>query len=243
MLRRIPISCWILLAGLSVGGLLAASLQLTSPGTSPSAQPARIPLLAVADPLPGVAVAYEVARPGFALPVLDVERTLWSDHLDLIARRLLLPIQGITKNKLSDSFAEARGVNGAKRHHAIDLGAPRGRPVLAVEDGTIRRIKWHSRGGLTIYQYGPEGRYSYYYAHLQKLAKGLAEGCMVQRGDVIGYVGSTGSAAASSPHLHFEVRKLANRDAWWSGDPINPYPLFLAGEERTPEWILNQTAD
>ena len=66
---------------------------------------------------------------------------------------------------------------------------------------------------------------------------------MVQRGEVIGYVGSTGSAAASSPHLHFEVRKIADRDSWWSGDPINPYPLFLAGEQRTPEWILNQAAD
>lgn len=243
MFRRIPSPLWIFLAGMSVGGLLTAGLQLTTQIEPPAEQPKEIPLLALAGPSPAVAVAYGVGLPAFVLPILDVERTLWAAQADLFGKRLLLPIQGITKKFLSDSFAEPRGLNGAQRHHAIDLGAPRGRPVLAVEDGTIRRIKWHPRGGLTIYQYGPEGRYSYYYAHLQKLAKGLAEGCLVQRGDVIGYVGSTGSAASSAPHLHFEVRKLANREAWWSGDPINPYPLFLAGEERTPRWILNQTAD
>jgi murein DD-endopeptidase MepM/ murein hydrolase activator NlpD len=240
MFRRIPSPLWIFFAGVSVGGLLTAGLQLTAQIEPPAEQPKGMPLIAPAGPAPDVEVAYPVSLSSAALPILDVERALWIDQEDLIEKRLLLPIQGITKQKLSDSFTEARGL---KPHHAIDLGAPRGRPVLAVEDGQIRRIKWHPRGGLTIYQYGPEGRYSYYYAHLQKLAKGLAEGCMVQRGDVIGYVGSTGSAASSSPHLHFEVRKLVNREAWWSGDPINPYPLFLAGEERRPARILTQAAD
>lgn len=242
MLRRTPSPLLVLLAGLSVGGLLAASLHMAVQSEPPTKQ-SDIALLSLAGPLTDVPLSYGLWTPGFALPVLDLERELWADQVDLIGKRLLLPVQGVSKNKLSDSFMEKRGVSGSKRHHAIDLGAPRGRPVLAVEDGTIRRIKWHPRGGLTIYQYGPEGQYSYYYAHLQKLAKGLAEGCMVQRGDVIGYVGSTGSAAKSSPHLHFEVRKLADREAWWSGDQINPYPLFLAGEERTPNFILNQTAD
>lgn len=243
MRPRIPSSFWVFFTAFFAGGLLVANLRLGAHSEEPIEQPAEIPLLAIASPPPAVPVAYGVGIPGFASPLLDVERTLWADQQDLFGRRLLLPVQGITKNDLSDSFNEWRGPKGTQRHHAIDLVAPRGRPVLAVEDGTIRRIKWHPRGGLTIYQYGPDGRYSYYYAHLQKLAKGLAEGCMVQRGDVIGYVGSTGSAAASAPHLHFEVRKIVDRDAWWSGEPINPYPLFLAGEERLPDWILNQAAD
>ncbi len=240
---RTPSLLWILLAGLSIGGLLAAGLKLVAQAQKPLGHAEKIPLLAIAPQPPAVPVAYEIGIPGFASPVLDVERALWKDQQELIQKRLLLPIEGITKISLRDSFTHSRGPKGAQRHHAIDLLAPRGRSVLAVEDGTIRCIKWHPRGGLTIYQYGPEGRYSYYYAHLQKLAKGLAEGCMVQRGDVIGYVGSTGSAAASSPHLHFEVRKILDREAWWSGEPINPYPLFLAGEEHVPDWILNQSAD
>jgi murein DD-endopeptidase MepM/ murein hydrolase activator NlpD len=241
MRPRTPSFLWILFACLSVGGLLAAGLRLAAETEMRSGQTGDMPLLSVAPQPPAVPIAYEIGIQGFASPVLDVERTLWRDQQELIEKRLLLPVEGITKNSLSDSFMQSRGPRGAQRHHAIDLLAPRGRPVLAVEDGTIRRIKWHPRGGLTIYQYGPEGRYSYYYAHLQKLAKGLSEGCMVQRGDVIGYVGSTGSAG--SPHLHFEVRKIIDRDAWWSGSPINPYPVFLAGEERLPEWILNQSAD
>lgn len=183
------------------------------------------------------------ATPVLPLPALDAERQLWGEYVDLIERRLLLPIQGITKKKLSDSFMESRGEHGEKQHGAIDLGAPHGRPIVAVEDGTIQRIKWHVRGGLTIYQYGPEGRYSYYYAHLKKLAKGLSEGCHVQRGEVIGYVGSTGSASASAPHLHFEVRQLADRKAWWSGDTINPYPVLLAGQERSPLKFTSEMAD
>ena len=242
MRRRIPPPLWILLACLCVAGLLAAGLR-RNPQTEPPAEPSEIPLSSIAGPLPAVTAAHALGTPWFALPVLDVERKLWAEQIDLFERRLLLPIQGFVKNALSDSFRESRGPDGAQRHHAIDLLAPSGRPVLAVEDGTIRRIKWHPRGGLTIYQYGPDGRYSYYYAHLQKLAAGLAEGCMVQRGDVIAYVGSTGSASGSSPHLHFEVRKIVDRDAWWSGEPINPYPLLLAGEERTPNRILNQAAD
>lgn len=240
MIRRIPSTLWILAAGLSAGGLLASGLHLNVQSEPAAGQQQVIPLSSLADPLDAVPVAYGVGAPGFALPVLDAERTIWSGQEDLIEKRLLLPVQGVTKQDLIDSFTQARG---ARPHHAIDLLAPSGRPVLAVEDGTIRRIKWHPRGGLTIYQYGPEGRYSYYYAHLKKLAKGLAEGCMVQRGDVIGYVGSTGSAAKSSPHLHFEVREIDDREAWWSGDPINPYPLFLSGEERAPRRILTQTAD
>src|SRR5690606_18359087 len=97
-------------------------------------QPEEIALSDVAEPLDSVPVSYDVSAPGIAMPVLDIEHTLWAGQEDLIERRLLLPIQGITKEKLSDSFTEARG---AKHHDAIDLGAPRGRPVLAVEDGTI----------------------------------------------------------------------------------------------------------
>lgn len=239
---RLPQFPWLFLGGLSVGGLFAASLHFTTviPVVEPVEQ--EIALLDTAEPVPLLAPVFN-RPPVLALPPLDAQRIVWGEQADLFSRRLLIPVQGFTKKRLSDSFDEARGEQGKKNHHAIDLGAPRGRPVLAVEDGTIQRIKWHVRGGLTIYQYGPDGLYSYYYAHLQKVAKGLAEGCHVQRGDIIGYVGATGSAAKSSPHLHFEARRLADRNAWWSGEPINPYPLFLAGEERVAPAVVSQAAD
>lgn len=233
---------WFVLSGFAAGALLSAGIHMTLSPISVEAAPSRVALSqdSVAPVLPPLTNS---ASPVLPLPALDSERELWSDYVDLIGRRLLLPIQGLTKNNLSDSFMEPRGEHGEKQHGAIDLSAPHGRPIVAVEDGTIQRIKWHVRGGLTIYQYGPEGRYSYYYAHLKKLAKGLSEGCHVQRGEVIGYVGSTGSASASAPHLHFEVRQLADRKAWWSGDSINPYPVLLAGQERTQQVFTTELAD
>ncbi len=177
--------------------------------------------------------------------VLDVEKVAWGPRtpFELVRRRLLLPVLGVSRARLTDSFFEPRP--GKKLHEAIDIRAPRGTPVLAVEDGVVRLIKWHERGGLTIYVYDMSGSYSYYFAHLQKVVKGLQPGCMVSRGEVIGYVGSTGSAPQGSPHLHFEVKRIADRRAWWGGEPLDPYPAFLAGEERipAPDPVRPQLAD
>jgi murein DD-endopeptidase MepM/ murein hydrolase activator NlpD len=242
MPARTPPLFWIILAGLFTGVSLSMAVGLTVGPRTVEAAPVRVALSPAAE-APAIPPLTPTSSPLLPLPALYAEKELWGNQTELFERMLLLPIQGLTKTKLRDSFLEVRGEHGEKRHGAIDLGAPHGRPILAVEDGTIQRIKWHVRGGLTIYQYGPEGRYSYYYAHLKKVAQGLREGCHVQRGEVIGYVGSTGSAPASAPHLHFEARRLADRKAWWSGDAINPYPLFLAGEERVPLSFSSQMAD
>ena len=82
-------------------------------------------------------------------------------------------------------------------------------------------------GGITVYQLDEAGRYGYYYAHLDRLAAGLAEGQAVRRGDVLGYVGTTGNAPASAPHLHFAIYEVAGRRSRaGAGGPINPYPLW-----------------
>src|SRR5574341_1859127 len=94
---------------------------------------------------------------------------------------------------------------GARRHGAIDILAPRGTPVLAADDGSILRVGFNTLGGLTIYQSDPEKRFVYYYAHLDRYASTLRDGSPVSRGDVIGYVGSTGNAPPNTPHLHFQV--------------------------------------
>jgi len=139
--------------------------------------------------------------------------------------RLLLPVQGITAAQLQDTFEDARG-GGARVHEALDIMAPRGTPVLAATGGTIEKLFTSDAGGLTIYEFGPRREHAYYYAHLDRYAAGLKEGQAVERGQVIGYVGSTGNASDDAPHLHFAVFELGPEKDWWQGTPINPYPLL-----------------
>lgn len=144
---------------------------------------------------------------------------------------LLLPVQGIAAAQLQDTFTDAR--SEGRVHDAIDILAPEGTPVLAVADGTVVKLFDSARGGLTVYQFEPGGRYCYYYAHLQRYADGLAEKQQIKRGQVIGYVGSTGNASPEAPHLHFEIHALGPEKQWWKGESLNPYPV-LRGEQGLP---------
>ncbi|WOB25518.1 MULTISPECIES: M23 family metallopeptidase [Xanthomonas] len=137
---------------------------------------------------------------------------------------LLIPVQGIDRSKLQDTFTDAR--SEGRVHDAIDILAPAGTPVLAVADGTVEKLFDSERGGLTVYQFEPGGTYCYYYAHLQRYADGLAEKQSIKRGQVIGYVGSTGNADPAAPHLHFEIHRLGPEKQWWKGEALNPYPVL-----------------
>lgn len=144
---------------------------------------------------------------------------------------LLLPVQGLATEQLADTFTQARGEG--RLHDAIDIMAAEGTPVLAVADGTVEKLFTSERGGLTVYQFEPSGRYAYYYAHLQRYADGIAEGQPVRRGQVLGYVGSTGNANPDAPHLHFAIFLLGPERRWWEGTALNPYPV-LRGEQALP---------
>jgi murein DD-endopeptidase MepM/ murein hydrolase activator NlpD len=137
---------------------------------------------------------------------------------------LRIPVEGIKRDVLYDTFTEARGIG--RRHDAIDIMAPRGTEVRAADDGTIAKLFTSKAGGLTIYQFDPTETFSYYYAHLDHYASGLREHQPVQRSQLLGYVGSTGNASASAPHLHFEISRLGPDKKWWKGEAINPYPLL-----------------
>ena len=139
-------------------------------------------------------------------------------------RRLTLPVQGVTRDALRRTFQERRG--GDRRHEAMDIAAARDTPVLAVEDGTIAKLFLSKPGGITIYQYDPGETYAYYYAHLARYADGLRERARVKRGQVIGYVGTSGNAPPGAPHLHFAIFKLTAEKHWWQGTPIDPYPVL-----------------
>jgi murein DD-endopeptidase MepM/ murein hydrolase activator NlpD len=139
-------------------------------------------------------------------------------------RDLAMPVDGIDGDDLRDTFHEARA--GSRPHEAIDIMAPRGTPVRAVRDGHIEKLFTSDAGGLTIYQFEPSGIYAYYYAHLDGYASGLREGQPVRRGEILGYVGSTGNASPDAPHLHFAIFRLGPERRWWDGLPLNPYPLL-----------------
>jgi murein DD-endopeptidase MepM/ murein hydrolase activator NlpD len=142
---------------------------------------------------------------------------------DLRQRQLTLPVEGIKKEDLRDNFNEPRGT---RRHEAIDVLAPRNTPVLAVEDGKIAKLFYSEGGGITIYQFDPTETYVYYYAHLERYADDVREGRDVKRGDVIGYVGTTGNAPRNTPHLHFAIFKMGEDKKWWQGTPIDPYSVL-----------------
>ena len=146
-----------------------------------------------------------------------------SDFSRLRSRGLRLPVEGFDVRGLRDNFAEKRGT---RVHEAIDLLSPRGTPVVAVDDGVVKKLFTSVPGGLTVYQYDPSETYAYYYAHLDRYAEGLAEGKVLRKGDRVGYVGTTGNAPPGTPHLHFTIYKLGADKRWWEGTPINPYPLW-----------------
>ncbi|MFN2385831.1 MAG: M23 family metallopeptidase [Thermoanaerobaculia bacterium] len=149
------------------------------------------------------------------------------DLADLLSGGLQIPVEGVDPGRLRDSFLEERGRHA--RHLAIDIGAPRGTPILATADGEILKLTREARGGITIYQKDSTGRYLFFYGHLSRYASGLETGQKVSRGEVIGYVGSTGRVIGG-PHLHFSITRLPeDDDNFREGLAINPYLLFLAG--------------
>jgi len=138
---------------------------------------------------------------------------------------LLLPVQGVQPASLTDTFEDARA-GGARVHHALDILAPRGTPVLAAEAGRVVRLHKGGAGGITVYELDPTARYGYYYAHLDRYADGLAEGQTVSRGQVLGFVGTTGNAPPGTPHLHFAIYEVTDPKRPWRGRPIDPFPLW-----------------
>ena len=167
-----------------------------------------------------------VAREGALLaPVATSGVIPRGTETDLLKERNLdIPVEGVKPSELHDTFSDSRALG--RPHEAIDIMAPKGTPVKAVEDGTVAKLFTSIAGGLTIYQFDPSGTFAYYYAHLDSYARGVGEGQPVYRGQTIGYVGSTGNASDDAPHLHFGIYRLTPEHKWWKGDAINPYPVL-----------------
>jgi murein DD-endopeptidase MepM/ murein hydrolase activator NlpD len=148
---------------------------------------------------------------------------------ELLSMNLEIPVEGVAREQLQDSFLNPRG---GRRHYyqhlALDIGSPKGTPVLAVTDGEVVRIGREKRGGNAVYLRDSSNRYLFYYCHLSHYAHGLMAGMKVKKGEVLGQVGATGNAHGA--HLHFSVTRLPDDSLaldFKKGLAVNPYLVFL----------------
>ncbi len=126
------------------------------------------------------------------------------------------PVNGAVS--FTDSWGAPR--SGGRTHQGVDMIAARGTPLVAIESGKISRMSSSSLGGITLWIAGSSGD-SFYYAHLDGYASGVSSGMAVSAGELIGYVGNTGNARYTVPHLHFEHHP-------GGGSAVNPYPLVAS---------------
>lgn len=127
----------------------------------------------------------------------------------------LIPLVAVKSGDLLDTFGQAMGAGPGRTHDAIDIMAARGTLVVACE-GHLVKLLTSKPGGLMVYGFDPQDKVVYYYAHVDRHAPGLVEGQLLQRGDLIGFFGSSGDAntSASARHLHFEVRLPGPEKQW-----------------------------
>jgi peptidoglycan LD-endopeptidase LytH len=187
---------------------IAALVALATAASSASARPLASTPCATPAPTP--------IAPTPVVTDADLER--------LRASALVFPVPAVSPAAVRDAFGDRRG---GRVHEALDIAAPRGAAVVAVDDGIVAKLFESVPGGHTIYLFDDERRFAYYYAHLDAYAPELAEGRRVRRGDVIGTVGTSGNAAPDSPHLHFAIFKLELEPRWWRGTPINPHLVLV----------------
>jgi murein DD-endopeptidase MepM/ murein hydrolase activator NlpD len=145
--------------------------------------------------------------------------------LTVLQRELAMPIAGLTKASLHDTYNEMRG-GGTRPHEALDILAPRGTPVLSAAPGRVLKLFNSKAGGLMVYAADSTEHFILMYAHLDAYQPGLAEGQPLRRGQPIGIVGTTGNASPTVPHLHFAIASSSDVKVWWKGAPVNPYPLL-----------------
>ena len=163
-------------------------------------------------------------RPASSSPPLmtvSMDSSSMTDTDYLKARGILVPVAGADMTRVEDSFNEPR--DGDRVHHAIDILAPRGTPILSADDGKILRMTTNSLGGISMYTVDSEARYVYYYAHMDRYNDAMTPGRTIVRGDTLGFVGTTGNAPKDLPHLHFQVMRWPSDGRYWIGEPVNPF--------------------
>jgi murein DD-endopeptidase MepM/ murein hydrolase activator NlpD len=133
-------------------------------------------------------------------------------------QRVVVPVLGVSPHALTSSWGSPR--SEGRHHEGIDIFARRGTPVVSATSGEVTRIGQDRLGGNVVWVAG-EGLKLYYYAHLDRFREGLTVGRRVAPGEQLGYVGTTGNAAGTPPHLHFGVYPLGN-----AFRAVDPAPLL-----------------
>lgn len=185
------------------------------------------PVLVPLEPRPPL---LEVPRGGVA-PAATASAPTAAEREYFRENPLMVPVAGVAPGRIRDSFNAPRP--GGRTHRAFDIMAPRRTPVIAASGGRVLAMRENKLGGTTIYVADESGRFVHYYAHLDAYGRGIREGMEVAQGTVLGYVGSTGNASASAPHLHFQVLRVdRNRRDWWNGPAVDVREFFvLTGRE------------
>ncbi|WP_445116923.1 M23 family metallopeptidase [Acinetobacter sp. WZC-1] len=133
-----------------------------------------------------------------------------------LPKRLPMPVKNYSH--FSDTWGEAR--SQGRRHEGVDIMAPRGTKVYSTTDGVVASLKGNNLGGTVVWIVGPGGAW-HYYAHLNDHKRGLKEGDYVRQGDLIGYIGNTGNARHTAPHLHYGLYLNGK-----GRGAVNPYPYL-----------------
>ena len=179
-------------------------------------------------------IEHEARRDGTY--VLRIQPELLRGGLLQIGQRttaaLLFPVRGRTTAAVRSFFLDPRD-NNTRDHHGIDIFAPRHTPVLAAADGFVTSVGTNRLGGNVVWVFDPERGQSHYYAHLEKQA--VSTGERVAAGDVVGYVGNTGNARTTPPHLHFGIYSRGE-------GPLDPLP-FVATENTGATENTEDTED
>ncbi len=140
----------------------------------------------------------------------------------------VFPVAGDTEFIDSWGYPRMTGTPSEHWHQGSDLFADHGTPLIAAENGVLARVGVGSLGGNKLWVVGDSG-IEYYYAHLSAFAPGVHDGQRVKAGELVGYVGDTGNARGTSPHLHFEIHP-------GGVGPVNPYPLLRAAYGNRPKF-------
>jgi Peptidase family M23 len=187
----------------------------TTPGTGQGGVPVAPPSGPPRDPQPNAPGSRPEPPPVVRDPPRSVKPRLTTDGY-------VFPVYGPAS--FTDDFAAARSITGW--HHGNDIFAPVGAPVLAVTEGTLFLVGWNDVGGNRLWLRDNQGN-EFYYAHLSAFSPLAFEGSRVKPGDVIGFVGATGDAVGTPPHLHFEIHPAALLGLGYDG-VVNPFEYLSA---------------